>query len=283
MIRAALLAVLLAAPAAAAEPRPVPRSDAAVVVLSSRGAIAVAPEIQAPARSAQPIRRPSPAAAEARAVALALRDPLPRIDAGGLVRKTGRPLLRDTEVVRAMSANPRASRGGGLCGRGSLRGERIEPVPGPGACGIPEAVRVRQVAGLTLSTPARMDCRTAQALDDWVRKAVIPEVGATGGGATRLRVAAGYACRSRNSQRGAKVSEHAKGRAIDIAAIGLADGSELSVLRDWGGGERGRILRALHRAACGPFGTVVGPESDRFHQDHIHLDTARYRSGSYCR
>jgi len=37
------------------------------------------------------------------------------------------------------------------------------------------------------------------------------------------------------------------------------------------------------RAACGPFGTVLGPESNRFHRDHFHFDTARYRSGSYCR
>jgi hypothetical protein len=39
----------------------------------------------------------------------------------------------------------------------------------------------------------------------------------------------------------------------------------------------------MHKAACGPFGTVLGPNSNRFHQDHFHFDTARYRSGSYCR
>jgi len=39
----------------------------------------------------------------------------------------------------------------------------------------------------------------------------------------------------------------------------------------------------MHRAACGPFGTVLGPNADRFHQDHFHFDTARHRSGPYCR
>jgi hypothetical protein len=42
-------------------------------------------------------------------------------------------------------------------------------------------------------------------------------------------------------------------------------------------------MRRMHRGACGPFGTVLGPEADRYHQDHFHFDTARYRSGSYCR
>jgi len=28
---------------------------------------------------------------------------------------------------------------------------------------------------------------------------------------------------------------------------------------------------------------VLGPEAARYHQDHFHFDTARYRSGSYCR
>ncbi len=31
---------------------------------------------------------------------------------------------------------------------------------------------------------------------------------------------------------------------------------------------QGPILQKLHRAACGPFGTVLGPNSDRFHQNH---------------
>jgi hypothetical protein len=42
-------------------------------------------------------------------------------------------------------------------------------------------------------------------------------------------------------------------------------------------------MRRAHKTACGPFGTVLGPNADRYHQDHFHFDTARYRSGSYCR
>jgi hypothetical protein len=56
----------------------------------------------------------------------------------------------------------------------------------------------------------------------------------------------------------------------------------MTVLTDWNGRYASQ-LRAMSQAACGPFGTVLGPEADRFHRDHFHFDTADYRSGSYCR
>jgi hypothetical protein len=88
--------------------------------------------------------------------------------------------------------------------------------------------------------------------------------------------------RSRNNQSGARLSEHSFGNAIDIAGIGLNDGTEMTVLTDWNGRYASQ-LPAMWQAACGPFGTVLGPEADRFHRDHFHVDTADYRSGSYCR
>ncbi len=39
-----------------------------------------------------------------------------------------------------------------------------------------------------------------------------------------MRVVAHYACRNRNNKRGGKLSEHAKGNAIDIAAFTLKNG-----------------------------------------------------------
>jgi hypothetical protein len=39
----------------------------------------------------------------------------------------------------------------------------------------------------------------------------------------------------------------------------------------------------MHRAACGTFGTTLGPGSDGMHEDHFHYDTARHRNGAYCR
>ncbi|MBU2991902.1 extensin family protein [Octadecabacter sp. B2R22] len=172
---------------------------------------------------------------------------------------------------------------GNVCGDPQLFGETIGDVEGSGACGVENAVRLTSVSGVTLSTPATITCGTARALKTWVETGVRPVVGETGGGVSSLRVVAHYSCRTRNNQSGARLSEHSFGNAIDIAGIGLADGSEMTVLTDWGTSGYGAQLRQMWQAACGPFGTVLGPEADRHHRDHFHFDTADYRSGSYCR
>jgi len=173
---------------------------------------------------------------------------------------------------------------GGLCGRPALAGEVIGSLSNPvDGCGSDHAIRLEAVGAIRLSQPATMDCPTARALETWVTKSAKPEVGRMGGGLSGLRVVAHYACRTRNNRPGARISEHGRGKAIDIAALQLRDGSEIAVLRDWGQGPRGRILRRTHKAACGPFGTVLGPNSDRHHRDHFHFDTASHRGGPYCR
>ncbi|MGP1357793.1 extensin-like domain-containing protein, partial [Roseicyclus sp.] len=216
-----------------------------------------------------------------------------RIASGGAAAVSPRPAARPERLeqeTRAAAARLTPGRvaqpgvRGTLCGLPGLVGDRLEPITGRvSGCGIAEPVRLREVDGIPLTTPATINCDTARALQTWVRQGLVPAVGRTGGGVANLRVVASYACRARNSQTGARLSEHARGNAIDIAGIGLADGSELTVLTDWRNGQEGRILRQLHQAACGPFGTVLGPNSDRFHQDHFHFDVASHRSGSYCR
>lgn len=172
---------------------------------------------------------------------------------------------------------------GNVCGDPALFGEVIGTVDGSGSCGVEDAVRLTTVSGVTLSTPATINCDTALALKTWVETGARPAVGDTGGGLSSLRVVAHYSCRARNNQSGARLSEHSFGNAIDIAGIGLADGSEMTLLTDWDSSAYGAQLRAMWQAACGPFGTVLGPDANRFHRDHFHFDTADYRSGSYCR
>lgn len=205
------------------------------------------------------------------------------------VGRSLRPEVRtDDMVTLAMSKKRRqdrqAKRGGGLCGDPDIQGEYVGYVPGRlSACGVKEAVKVTSVSGVSLSTGAVMDCTTAKALKTWVDKGAIPAFGRKGGGLDKLRVAAGYACRTRNNQAGAKISEHGKGKAIDISGFWLENGTEVSVLKGWKSKSYGQALRKMHKAACGPFGTVLGPNSNRFHQDHFHFDTASHRGGSYCR
>ena len=172
--------------------------------------------------------------------------------------------------------------GGGGIGAGAFEAEKLGRVSGPGACGVDDAYSVVQAGGIRLSRPATLSRRAARQLDYWLQTEAIPTIGNKGGGLVEIRVASHYACRTRNSRAGARLSEHAKGNAIDISEFILADGTRLSVLRDWDG-PNGRLMRRLHASACGPFGTVLGPNSDRHHQDHFHFDVADYRSGTYCR
>lgn len=192
-------------------------------------------------------------------------------------------ILMGCSLIGGGKEKAQISTKGSVCGSPLIRGEVIGKVNGNGACGIESAVRVRSIGDITLSQSALMNCTTARTLKSWVIADAVPTIGKRGGGLSSLRVVAHYACRTRNSQSGARLSEHARGNAIDIAGFGLGNGKEITVLSDWGHGRNGRILRKLHKGACGPFGTVLGPKSDRHHQDHFHFDTASYRSGSYCR
>jgi hypothetical protein len=208
-------------------------------------------------------------------------------------RQSLRPMLRPEGLAERSTASAarnisssvaQLGQRGALCGQAGLEGERLEPIAGRvRGCGIAEPVRLRVVDGIALSTPATVNCETARALQTWVRHSVVPTVGRHGGGVRSLRVVASFACRTQNNRPGARMSEHGRGNAIDIAGVGLADGGELTVLGDWRTRREGRILRALHAGACGPFGTVLGPQSDRFHRDHFHFDVARHRSGPFCR
>lgn len=195
-----------------------------------------------------------------------------------------RPFLRSRKAERAARQQKRTRQKGAVCGDVAIQGEPIGRVRGKlKGCGLDNAVRVRSVSGVTLSQSSVMDCRTAKALKSWIDGTAKPSLRRKGGGVSQIKVAAHYACRRRNNARSGKISEHGKGRAIDISAFRLQNGTEITVLKGWNSRKHRKALRAMHRGACGPFGTVLGPKANRFHLDHFHFDTARYRSGSYCR
>ena len=191
-----------------------------------------------------------------------------------------RPTQRPAAIEVAAQRRAAEVRRGQVCGDPAIQGEAIGRVNGAGRCGIDSAVRVRSVAGVTLRPAATIDCKTASALKRWVTTGALP---ATGGQASSLRVVSHYACRNRNSAASGRLSEHSFGKAIDIAGIGLKSGREITVLTGWNSARDSNALRRMWQAACGPFGTVLGPNANRFHSDHFHFDTASYRSGSYCR
>ncbi len=193
------------------------------------------------------------------------------------------PYLRPKALEQEALFKKRKLRKGSVCGDIQIQGKAVGKVPGKiKACGIKDAVQVTSISGVALSRPSTMDCGTAIALNEWVDKTVIPTFKRRGP-VVELQVAAHYACRTRNNQKGARISEHGKGRAIDISGFKMADGEVVTVLNGWRKNPSQKQLIKVWRGACGPFGTVLGPNSDRYHRDHFHLDTARHRRGAFCR
>lgn len=262
--------VVESSPPKTAPVRPKARPDAAVV---ERLALAALPALHPTVR---PIPRPVSEQirqSEARSQTVAFLGP----------DVSARPFLRPQSVVKEALFGRRKKRRGSVCGDIDIQGKEIGRVPGKlNGCGIENAVQITSISDVRLSRPATMNCTTAKSLNRWVKKGVIPAFRGRGG-VVELKVAAHYACRTRNNQPGARISEHGRGKAIDISAFTLRSGKVVTVLKNWGKGGTGRVLRKIWKAACGPFGTVLGPAADRFHRDHFHMDTASYRSGPYCK
>lgn len=157
---------------------------------------------------------------------------------------------------------------------------------GGGACYISKPFRMAAAANgrIRFEPAATLRCQMVPSVETWVRDVLRPAARRfLGSDVVQLRIAASYACRSRNSKAGARLSEHGKANAIDISKFVLANGSSVTVKRGWRGSERERrFLRYVHRGACEHFSTVLGPNADRHHHDHFHFDLARHgRRGTY--
>lgn len=234
------------------------------------------------AATATPVAAPSPLA-----VARSLR-PRPRPDAAARRFIAGRAVTpTPTPTPVAVASVPRAigPAGRGLCGVRALEGVQLSTITSrTQGCGVTDPVRVTAVDGIPLSQSATMDCDTARAFEAWVRQSMVPAVGNRGGGINRIQIIGHYSCRPRNNVAGARISEHGRGRAVDVAGYRLANGEVVAVQDDWRRGPHRRALHRMYEQACGTFRTTLSPDSDRHHQDHIHLDLARHRGGgTYCR
>lgn len=164
--------------------------------------------------------------------------------------------------------------------------EKIRDIDEGNGCEIPNAWRVQSLGSVSFSRAATMNCGLADPLNGWlendVQRAARKNFGEQ---VVSIDVAASFACRARNHKQGAKMSKHGFGNAIDIAGFTLESGRKVTVLDGWRGGrDERRFLASVHEAACGQFRTVLGPDADRHHRDHFHLDLQNRRSGSsYCR
>jgi hypothetical protein len=122
-----------------------------------------------------------------------------------------------------------------------------------------------------------MDCPVALSFELWRRQSAAPQSRRLlGTDLARIDHFGTYACRNiRGSDR---QSEHATAKAIDIAGFRFADGRRITVARDWrDAGASAAFLAAVQRDACRIFHTVLSPDYNAAHADHLHLDTGRFR------
>jgi hypothetical protein len=184
-----------------------------------------------------------------------------------------------------------------------------------GQCGTPAPVILKRVAGVELSPSALVNCRVAAKLHQWITQTVRPMADELlGAPIRRIVTASSYMCRQRIGTTAGRPSEHSFANALDISAFVTADGRAIEVLTGWGqttrdrqaqaesdkpaGGDarplhdagpvdrtdtvEGQFLRRMHEGACGIFGTVLGPEANEAHRNHLHLDLAARKHSAFC-
>jgi hypothetical protein len=152
---------------------------------------------------------------------------------------------------------------------------------GPGDCGAPDAVQLQAVVlpdqtKVAVSPPATLRCPMAEQMANWLRDDVAPMLAESGPPLRVLDNFDSYECRGRNRVRAAALSEHGRADALDVRGFRLADGRELgltdiNVAKD--------LRQKVRSSACARFSTVLGPGSDGYHEEHVHLDLAERRNG----
>ena len=155
-----------------------------------------------------------------------------------------------------------------------------------GGCRTIDTIKLMDF-GLPSTNLGAMTCPLAAGFAAWAKNAVLPASRQyLGSEVVRIETFGTYSCRNVNGGRSGKLSEHAFGNAVDVAAFVLKDGRRVSVLAGWHGkSDEREFLRRLHQSACKRFGTVLGPDYNNAHANHFHFDMAlSMKDGSsYCR
>jgi Extensin-like protein C-terminus len=157
------------------------------------------------------------------------------------------------------------------------------PMPAPQTVpmGPPAPRFTGSVGPVEVKPAATLACPIVSALDQWMTQSVQPAaLRWFSVPVVEIKQISAYSCRSMNGQRGARISEHAFGNALDVAAFVFSDGRVVKVKEGWRGiPEEQGFLRDVQGAACAQFSTVLAPGADAFHYDHIHVDLMRRADG----
>ena len=160
----------------------------------------------------------------------------------------------------------------------------IDPMPrliGPGSCGGTDMVQLNAVmlagnARIAVKPAPLLRCTMAESFASWIRDGAVPRVAAAGLGLSSVDTYDDYDCRGRNRIVGARMSEHGKGNAVDVRSFTFVSG-RVMLLTDINSPKD--LRDSLRVSVCGRFSTVLGPGSDGYHEEHIHLDLAERSHG----
>lgn len=138
-----------------------------------------------------------------------------------------------------------------------------------------EAIVLPDQRLVSVKPAAILRCAMAAELADWIRTDIAPLAVSLGSTISDLDNFDSFECRGRNRIVGARLSEHGRANALDVRALKLANGRSISltdrtVPRD--------VRETVLHSVCARFSTVLGPSSDWYHEDHIHLDLMERRS-----
>jgi hypothetical protein len=156
----------------------------------------------------------------------------------------------------------------------------VPDIHGPGGCGGEDLVRLEAIMlpdkrKVAVKPAAILRCTMATAIAEWVRTDIAPLAAGLGTSVSDLDNLDSFQCRGRNGVAGAQLSEHGHANALDVHAFRLANGRSItltdrSVPRD--------LRESMLYSACTRFTTVLGPGSDGYHEDHVHLDRIERRN-----
>ena len=156
-------------------------------------------------------------------------------------------------------------------------------------CGYDDGMQLLPARGEAAFAPAQIvtSCPVAAAMTVFERQVLQPAARRHFQmPITAIEHAGSYSCRRIYGRTEGPYSEHATADAIDLLGFQLADKSRVSVLRDWeAGGPKEAFLHEVRDGACRLFSTVLSPDYNRAHADHLHFDQAsRGKFGSgLCR
>jgi len=155
-------------------------------------------------------------------------------------------------------------------------------------CATINTVRLFSLSGdrspFAVSNLGPVACPLANAFAGWARFGVDRAAQQFfGSPLVRIETMGSYACR--NIAGTERRSAHATANAIDVSGFDLADGRHITILGDWYAGDptTRSFLRVVERSACRRFGTVLSPDYNTEHRNHLHVEYTGYNApGSVC-